>query len=75
MSLSRARVATVHLGKVIRMSERRIAPMHEPKVRAIMAGVEDDVKGWPGLMGLETLLDTEKENTFIVITEVGRRCV
>mmetsp|Transcript_21667 Transcript_21667/g.42557 ORF Transcript_21667/g.42557 Transcript_21667/m.42557 type:complete len:116 (+) Transcript_21667:233-580(+) len=69
MSISKAKVAMVHLGKIIRISERRIPPMKEAKVRAIMSGVESDVRDWPGLMNMETLIDTEEPDKFMVVTE------
>ncbi|GBG29400.1 Hypothetical Protein FCC1311_056212 [Hondaea fermentalgiana] len=69
MSMSKAKVALVHLGKVIRISERRIPPMQESKVRQIMSNVETDVRDWPGLMNIETLMDTEDSDKFMVVTE------
>lgn len=51
------------------MSERVIKPEHEFKVRAIMEGVEKTVRTWPGLLSIETLVDTESPNKHVVITE------
>jgi len=59
----------VHLGKVIRISERKIAPAQELKVKDIMSRVESKVKDWPGLMNIETLTDTERPDKCVVVTE------
>ncbi|CAK9037888.1 ABM domain-containing protein [Durusdinium trenchii] len=69
MAMSRSKVALVHLGKVIRISERVIPPLKEVKVREAMSSVESEIKGWPGLMNIETLIDTQEANRFVVVTE------
>jgi len=60
----------VHLGKVIRISERVIPPLKEVKVKELMTGMEDKMKGWPGLLNIETLIDTHEHERFVVVTEV-----
>jgi len=62
-------VATVQLGKVIRLSERIVQPKHEIKVREILSSVEKEVREWPGIQSIETLVDTEQPNKFVVVTE------
>ena len=57
------------LGKVIRVSERYIAPMQEMRVAEIMEGVEKQIRGWPGLSNIETRIDDDDLNRYVVITE------
>ena len=65
-----SRMTRIPLNKVIRISERTIRPENEFKVKEILVGVEKQVKTWPGLLSMETLVDTEKPHKYIVITEV-----
>jgi len=65
-----SRVATIPLRKIIRMSERYVSPKHEYKVREVMKSVETNLRRWPGLLSIETLVDTEEANKYVVITEV-----
>lgn len=69
-----SRVATIPLRKVIRMSERYVSPVHEHKVKEVMQGVEKKLYRWPGLLSIETLVDTNEANKYVVITEVGPNC-
>ena len=53
------------------MSERIIRPEHEFKVKEIMSGVQKDIKKWPGLLSIETLVDTTEPFRYVVVTEVS----
>uniref|UniRef100_A0A6S7ZPZ2 ABM domain-containing protein n=1 Tax=Aplanochytrium stocchinoi TaxID=215587 RepID=A0A6S7ZPZ2_9STRA len=68
-----SRVATIPLRKIIRMSERYVSPKHEYKVREVMKSVETNLRRWPGLLSIETLVDTEEANKYVVITEWDSR--
>lgn len=71
MSAYVSRMTRIPLNKIIRISERTIRPENEFKVKEIMTGVEKQVKKWPGLMSVETLVDTEQPHKYVVITEVS----
>jgi len=70
--ISRAKVATVQLGKVIRMSERVVKPSQEIKVKELLSEVEKEIRDWPGMLSAETLVDTADPHRFVVVTEVRR---
>ena len=67
------RATFARLSRVIRISERSIAPMQEMRVAEIMEGVERQVRGWPGLEKIETRIDDEDLNRYVVITEWTNR--
>mmetsp|Transcript_15711 Transcript_15711/g.50077 ORF Transcript_15711/g.50077 Transcript_15711/m.50077 type:complete len:115 (+) Transcript_15711:1714-2058(+) len=67
--ISRAKVATVQLGKVIRMSERVVKPSQEIKVKELLSEVEKEIRDWPGMLSAETLVDTADPHRFVVVTE------
>lgn len=56
---------------IIRISERYISPMNEFRIKEIMADVEHRMKrkNVPGLTRVETLVDRNDPNRFVVITE------
>jgi heme-degrading monooxygenase HmoA len=55
--------------RIIRMSERFVAPMMEFKVKEIMQKVEKEIRGTKGLQRIETLVDRNDPNRHIVVTE------
>lgn len=59
--------------RIIRMSERYITSMNELRVRDIMEDLEDTIKTWPGLLKIETLIDTKDVNRHVVVTEWENR--
>ncbi len=59
--------------KIIRISERFISPMNEIRIKEILDGVEEKVKKWPGLRSIETLVDIENPNRYVVVTEWENR--
>ena len=64
-----SRASLIPLKKVIRMSERYVNPLYEFKVREVMQGVEKKIRKQPGLLGIETLVDANEANKYVVITE------
>lgn len=59
--------------KIIRISERFISPMNEIRIKEVLDGVEEKVKKWPGLRSIETLVDIENPNRYVVVTEWENR--
>jgi heme-degrading monooxygenase HmoA len=57
------------MGKVIRMSERVIQPAQEIKARDIMAKYTHEIRTQPGMLSMETLVDTSDSTRVIVVTE------
>jgi len=55
--------------RIIRMSERYVAPMMEFRVKDIMQKVEQEIRGTRGLQRIETLVDRNDPNRHIVVTE------
>lgn len=71
-----SRASIIPLKKVIRMSERYVNPLYEYKVREVMQGVEKQIRKQPGLLGIETLVDANEANKYVVITEwESRECM
>ena len=59
--------------RVIRVSERFVAPMMEFRVKEIMDKVERQIRGVSGLQRIETLVDRGDPNRHVVITEWDSR--
>jgi len=59
--------------RIIRMSERYVAPMMEFRVKEIMQKVEHQIRGTRGLVRIETLVDRNDPNRHIVVTEWASR--
>jgi len=59
--------------RIIRMSERYVAPMMEIRVHEIMTKVEQQIRGTKGLQRIETLVDRNDPNRHIVVTEWSSR--
>ena len=59
--------------RIIRMSERFVAPMMEFRVKEIMQNVEKEIRGTKGLQRIETLVDRNDPNRHIVVTEWASR--
>ena len=55
--------------RIVRMSERYVAPMMEFRVKEIMQKVEDRIRGTKGLERIETLVDKNDPNRHVVVTE------
>ena len=59
--------------RIIRMSERYVAPMMEFRVKEIMEKVEGQIRGTRGLKRIETLVDKNDPNRHVVVTEWASR--
>jgi quinol monooxygenase YgiN len=57
------------MGKVIRMSERIIQPDQAVRARDIMAKYTTEIRSQPGMLAMETLVDTEDSTRVVVVTE------
>ena len=60
-------------GKIIRMSIRHVTPMMEFRVKEIMSSVESRVRRTAGLQRIETLVDRNDPNRYLVVTEWDSR--
>jgi heme-degrading monooxygenase HmoA len=60
-------------GRVIRMSQRFVLPMMEFRVQEIMNRAEAKIRAQPGLERVETLVDRNDPNRYVVITEWASR--
>ena len=62
------RSAIVLSGKVMRMSQRVVAPGFEQRVDDVMGQIRDAVKGQPGLISIETMQSDNDPNRYTVFT-------
>lgn len=52
--------------RIVRLSERTVGPGYELKIKDIMSGVQKQVLKQPGLIQIETLVDTEDPNKCVL---------
>ena len=57
------------MGSVVRISERMIEQGQEVKIQELMVGVRKRVLQQPGLLSMDTVVDTKDPTCYAVITE------
>ena len=56
--------------RIMRLSERTVGQGYELKVKDIMSGVRQQVLTQPGLINVETLVDTSDPNKYVIYSTV-----
>lgn len=69
MASSKVQIFSIHVGKIIRMSERTVRAEQEGPVKEMLGKVENQVRKWPGLLSIESLVDTAEPGRLVVMTE------